>query len=473
MDLYVYDSKRKQKRCFEPLDPNHVKIYVCGPTVYDRVHIGNGLSALIFDVFVRVLRCLFPKVTYVRNITDVDDKINNRAHELGIPISELTQTSTLALHEDFSGLGILPPDVEPRATEHIAEIIGMIEKLIEQEHAYFAEGHVLFYVPSDPHYGSLTNKTLEQLIDGARVEVAPYKRDPKDFVLWKPSTPALPGWESPWGRGRPGWHIECSAMIRKHLGPVIDIHGGGSDLAFPHHENEMAQSGCLEENTDYVRYWMHNGMLNFGNQKMAKSLGNVQLVHDLLKCHSGESLRYALLSGHYRQTLRWDDQLIEQSRRSLESMYQALRRAEQICGPIGTSKDFADVDCDGLSKSVLAALLDDLNTPRALAGLHELVTQINQSSSKSEIDLARKQLLTGGWLLGLLTHSISEYFTENAPIDVGLIEQRIAERDNAKRAKDYAKADAIREQLLQDGVAIEDTREGTIWRVLNDKSVGN
>ena len=464
MDLYVYDTKQRKKRRFAPLNPRDVKIYVCGPTVYDRIHIGNGLSAVVFDVLVRVLRAVFPRVTYVRNITDVDDKINNRAQSLGIPIKELTAECTKVLHEDFDGLGVLDPDVEPRATHHVAEIIRMIEALLERQHAYEADGHVLFYVPSDPNYGSLTNKTLEQLLDGARVEVAPYKRDPKDFVLWKPSTPELPGWDSPWGRGRPGWHIECSAMIRKHLGPVIDIHGGGSDLAFPHHENEMAQSGCLEKNTDYVRYWMHNGMLNFGNQKMAKSVGNVQLVHDLLQRHSGETLRYALLSGHYRQSLRWDDQLIEQSQRSLGSMYQALRKAEQQCGKLVRSSSFAHMSGEAFPVRVLEPLLDDLNTPRALAAMHEIVTQVNQSSSDAEIKSASQELLAGGWLLGLLTRSVDEYFTGDVSVDTRDIEGRIAQRAAAKEARNFELADAIRSELLKDGIVIEDTREGTVWR---------
>ena len=468
MDLHIYDTKQRRKRLFEPQSRDNVLVYVCGPTVYDRIHIGNGLSAVVFDVLIRFLRSVYPKVTYVRNITDIDDKINNRALELGIPIEELTADCTQALHQDYEALGVLPPDVEPKATHHIVEIIAMIEDLISRQHAYFADGHVLFYVPSDPNYGSLTNKTLEQLIDGARIEVAPYKKDPKDFVLWKPSTDDLPGWDSPWGRGRPGWHIECSAMIRKHLGPTIDIHGGGVDLAFPHHENEHAQSGCLEQNTDYVRYWMHNGMLNLGSQKMSKSVGNIQSVHELLQSHSGETLRYAVLSGHYRQSLRWDDNLIQQSNRSLDSLYQALRHAEQLCGEFEIHDKSSPVSAEQLPSEVLEPLADDLNTPRALAGLHKLASTINQTDSQERIEALRDQLLSGAWVMGLLTKSVSDYFTTGATLSDEEIKMLIEERAVAKQAKEFDQADAIRAKLASHGVVIEDSREGTRWRVASD-----
>ncbi len=466
MDIHIYDTKRRKKRRFEPLDENHVTIYVCGPTVYDRVHIGNGLSAVVFDVFVRVLRTVFPNVTYVRNVTDIDDKINARALELGVPIDELARECTDAMHEDFDALGVLLPDVEPKATGHIKEITTMISSLIQQGHAYEAEGHVLFYVPSDPNYGSLTNKSLKDLIDGARVEVAPYKRDPKDFVLWKPSSPELPGWKSPWGRGRPGWHIECSAMIREHLGDEIDIHGGGTDLAFPHHENEMAQSGCFNDNPDYVKYWMHNGMLNLGSQKMSKSLGNIQTVQELLHEHPGETLRYAILSGHYRQNLKWDDELIAQSERSLTSLYQALRNAERVAGESPTSEAYAQTKIADLPDEVLAPLSDDLNTPRALAGMHELASKLNVSTDVKEAQSLRDKLLGGGWLLGLLTRSVSEFFTQDASVGEVEINRLIDERAEAKAAKQYDRADEIRAELRAKGIAIEDTREGTVWKVV-------
>ena len=466
MDIHIYDTKQRKKRRFEPLDDDHVKIYVCGPTVYDRVHIGNGLSAVVFDVFVRVLRAVFHKVTYVRNVTDVDDRINERAFELDIPIHELTHKYTDAMHEDYDALGILHPDVEPHATGHISEIITMISSLIQQGHAYEAEGHVLFYVPSDPNYGSLTNKSLEDLIDGARVEVAPYKKDPKDFVLWKPSSSELPGWESPWGRGRPGWHIECSAMIREHLGNEIDIHGGGSDLAFPHHENEMAQSGCFNGNPDYVRYWMHNGMLNLGAEKMSKSLGNIQTIEQLRQEHPGETLRYAILSGHYRQSLKWDDELIAQSDRSLTSLYQALRNAERITGQSPKSDTYAQTKSSEFPEEVLSPLCDDLNTPRALAGMHELASKLNISTDPAEASSLRDKLLGGGWLLGLLTRSVAEFFTQDANLTEEEIDRLIKARTEAKNAKQYDRADEIRAELLTNGIAIEDTRNGTIWKVV-------
>lgn len=468
MQLFVYDTKKRTKRRFEPRDPDHVRIYVCGPTVYDRVHIGNGLSAVVFDVFVRVLRALFNRVTFVRNITDVDDKINARAKELGIPIGELTQACTDALHEDFAGLGILAPDVEPKATGHIQEIIAMIGVLIQSGFAYEANKHVLFYVPSDENYGTLTNKSLEQLIDGARVEVAPYKKDPKDFVLWKPSTPDLPGWDSPWGRGRPGWHIECSAMIREHLGDEIDIHGGGTDLAFPHHENEMAQSGCYLSNPDYVNYWMHNGMLNLGSAKMSKSLGNIQTIQELLEKHRGETLRYAILSGHYRQSLQWDDALIAQAERSLTSFYQALRNAERLCGEGPTSVAYAELQHEHLPIEVVEPLADDLNTPRALAAMHELASQLNQCESAATAQRLRHKLLGGGWLLGILTENVSDFFTRDAKLAVEEIERLIDERAAAKTNRNYERADEIRSELLEQGIAIEDTREGSTWKVVKE-----
>lgn len=466
MDIHIYDTKQRKKRRFEPLDADHVKLYVCGPTVYDRVHIGNGLSAVVFDVFVRVLRAVFEKVTYVRNVTDIDDKINNRALELGVPIDTLTAECTSAMHEDFEALGVLLPDVEPKATGHIKEIIAMISSLIQQGHAYEAEGHVLFYVPSDPNYGSLTNKTLDDLLDGARIEVAPYKKDPKDFVLWKPSTPELPGWKSPWGRGRPGWHIECSAMIREHLGDEIDIHGGGTDLAFPHHENEMAQSGCFNDNPDYVKYWMHNGMLNLGAEKMSKSLGNIQTVQELLQKHPGETLRYAILSGHYRQSLQWDDELIAQAERSLTSLYQALRNAERIAGNASTSEEITNARYSEPPDEVLIPLCDDLNTPRALAGMHELASRLNLANDAGEASSLRDKLLGGGWLLGLLTRSVAEFFTQDAGMAEADIDRLIAARLEARAEKRYDRADEIRAELLANGIAIEDTREGTLWRVV-------
>ena len=461
MDLYIHDTYAGAKRRFEPRVRGEVGIYVCGPTVYDLVHIGNGLPAVAFDVFVRLLRVLYERVTYVRNITDVEDRINAAALANGEPIQALADRFTARYLEDVEALGALPPDVEPRATEHIAEIVAMIEALVARGHAYEADGHVLFHVPSDPHYGSLSKQSLEDILEGARVEVAPYKHDPKDFVLWKPSTATLPGWDSPWGRGRPGWHIECSAMIRRHLGPTIDIHGGGSDLTFPHHENELAQGTCVEDDQQYVRYWMHNGMLRFGAEKMSKSVGNVVTIRALLAEHSGETLRYALLSGHYRQGLDWSDRLLEQARASLDSLYQAL-----LAAPDGgdTSADWRDSDIEAFPESVLEPLCDDLNTPRSLAALHAIAAEIHAAGDEAAAAAARDRLLAGGWLLGLLTVPPREHFQGGAAVDATWLEARIDERAAARAARDFKRADAIRDELAARGIELEDTPEGTRWR---------
>ena len=361
----------------------------------------------------------------------------------------------------MEALGTLPPDVEPRATEHIAEIIDMIGMLIARGHAYEAEGHVLFHVPSDPHYGSLSKQSLEDILEGARVEVAPYKRDPKDFVLWKPSTDELPGWDSPWGRGRPGWHIECTAMIRKHLGPTIDIHGGGSDLAFPHHENELAQGTCVEDGAQYVRYWMHNGMLRFGAEKMSKSVGNIVTIRELLTEHAGETLRYALLSGHYRHGLDWSGRLLDQARASLDTLYQALLAAPDTDG---TSSAWRDADIARFPESVLAPLCDDLNTPRALAAMHAIAGKIHAAGDPETAAAARDRLLAGGWLLGLLTIPAQQHFRRGVDVDEAWVEARIAERTAARSERDFARADAIRDELAGRGIELEDGPDGTRWR---------
>ncbi|MYD98448.1 MAG: cysteine--tRNA ligase [Gammaproteobacteria bacterium] len=459
MEITLHNTQTGQRERFEPLVPGEVSIYVCGPTVYDLQHIGNGRPAVVFDVLVRLLRLEYAKVTYVRNITDVDDKINAAALESGESIAEHAERYAAEYLEDVAALGVMPPDVEPRATGHIEPIIAMIEKLIGIGHAYEAEGHVLFHVPSDPQYGTLSRRSLEEMRDGARVEVAPYKKDPKDFVLWKPSTPELPGWDSPWGRGRPGWHIECSAMIRTHLGPVIDIHGGGSDLAFPHHENESAQSRCVNGGTASVRYWLHNGMLTFGGAKMAKSVGNVVTIRDLLERHDGEVLRYALLSGHYRQELQWGESLAH-AQGSLDSLYGALRDADD--GDNDTAASYSSAGVDAFPKAVLDALCADLNTPRALAAMHALAADIRRADDADTVRSLRSSLLAGGWLLGLLTKSPSEHFQGLS--DDATVEHRIAERNAARAAKDFALADAIRDELAAEGVQLEDTAGGTRWR---------
>ena len=468
-EIVFHNTLSGKKEIFEPANPEHVTIYVCGPTVYNFVHIGNARPAVVFDVLTRLLRTRYPQVTYVSNITDIDDKINAAAAENGEDITTLAERYALAYEEDINALGVRAPDVVPKATHHIAEIVDMIEILIGKGHAYANEGHVLFHVPSDPEYGSLAKRSLEDMIDGARVEVAGYKKDPKDFVLWKPSTADQPGWESPWGRGRPGWHIECSAMVKKHLGDTIDIHGGGSDLTFPHHENEAAQSRCANDHSTYVRYWLHNGMLNLGTEKMSKSLGNVLTIRNLLEKHSSEVLRYALLSGQYRSLLTWSDELLAQARASLDSLYQSLRDAgsEQSI----TSADFHDVDIHEYPKVVVDALSDDLNTPKALAGLHELANQLRRATDTEAKNAAVQQLLAGGSLLGLLIQTPDTYFTQGQPsgassMTADAIEALIEQRKAARASGDYAGADRIRDDLLASGIELEDSREGTRWRKL-------
>ena len=465
MDITFHNTQSGRRERFEPLVPGEVSVYLCGPTVYDFAHIGNAVPAVAFDVLVRLLRLAYPKVTFVRNITDVDDKINAAGIATGRPIGEVAERYAKEYRSDIAALGVLPPDVEPRATGHISEIIDMIETLIADGHAYEGEGHVLFHVPSDPDYGSLAKRSLEDMLDGARVEVAPYKKDPKDFVLWKPSTPELPGWESPWGRGRPGWHIECSAMIRKHLGPVIDIHGGGSDLTFPHHENESAQSRCVNGGTASVRYWLHNGMLTMGSGKMSKSLGNIVTIRELLGEHDGEVLRYALLSGHYRAQLKWHESLA-QAQSSLDTLYRALRNTDH--GGNETAASYADADLEAFPSGVVEALCADLNTPRALASMHALATELRRADAPETRQRTRAKLLAGGWLLGILTKPADEYFQSAGEaadvLEPNAIEALIAERNAARAGRDFARADAIRDELAEAGIHLEDTRDGTRWR---------
>ena len=468
-ELVFHNTLSGKKETFVPADPGHVTVYVCGPTVYNLVHIGNGRPAVVFDVLIRLLRTRYPRVTYVSNITDIDDKINAAAAENGEDIATLAERFALAYQEDISALGVRPPDVVPKATHHIAEIVDMIDTLIGKGHAYASEGHVLFHVPSDPEYGSLAKRSLEDMIDGARVEVADYKKDPKDFVLWKPSTADQPGWDSPWGRGRPGWHIECSAMVKKHLGDTIDIHGGGSDLTFPHHENEAAQSRCANDHPTYVRYWLHNGMLNLGTEKMSKSLGNVLTIRALLEKHSSEVLRYALLSGQYRSSLTWSDELLAQARASLDGLYQSLRDADDSSSL--TSRDMQGLAFPDYPNAVVAALCDDLNTPKALAAMHELANQVRRASDSEAKKYAVNRLLAGGWLLGLLVHTPENYFTQGQPgaedsLSAEAIEQLLEQRKAARANGDYAGADRIRDDLLAAGIELEDSREGTRWRKL-------
>jgi len=444
-DLYLHNSLTRRRERFEPLDPANVRMYVCGPTVYDLAHIGNARPVVVFDVLARLLRRLYPRLTYVRNITDVEDKINARAAETGEPISAITARTTADYHTDMAALGALPPDQEPRATSHIAEMIAIIERLITASHAYPAEGHVLFAVASFPEYGRLSGRSPDELLAGARIDVAPYKRDPGDFVLWKPSTPDLPGWDSPWGRGRPGWHIECSAMSWRYLGETFDIHGGGTDLIFPHHENEVAQSLCAFPSSRFARYWLHNEMLLVNGEKMSKSLGNFFTVRDVLAKAPGEAIRLLLLHTHYRSRLDFTDTGLQEARRELDRFYRALER-------------FPDAPAaDAVPAAVMEALCDDLNTPLAIAALHALADAALAGDAA-----AASAMRAAGDVLGLLQQDPAEWFRGGA--NAAVIEAAIAERRAARKARDFARADAIRAQLAEQGVLLEDGPAGTIWR---------
>lgn len=456
MTIQLHDTLRGRKVAFEPQDPGAVTMYLCGPTVYNYAHIGNARPAVVFDVLARVLRRRYT-LTFVRNLTDVDDKINAAAIESGKPIDEITSKYIKAYNEDMGRLGVLPPDIEPRATQHIDVMIAMIGSLIEKGCAYAADGHVLFDVSSYPKYGELSKRDLREMIAGARVEVAPYKRAPQDFVLWKPSTPELPGWDSPWGRGRPGWHIECSAMAEKHLGRTIDIHAGGQDLVFPHHENECAQSCCAHDGAPFARYWLHNGFLSIDETKMSKSLGNVLLVHELVETVPGEVIRLALLNAHYRQPLDWSVETIETARRMLDRLYGALRGIQL------SDEARATV---AVPKELLAALEDDINTPKALAELFALARALNKATEQRERESLAAQMYASGALLGLLADDPEQWFAGHVKGEIASddIETLIEERNVAKRARDFARADAIRDRLQQAGVTIQDGRDGTTWR---------
>ena len=466
MALRLYNSLTRRVEPFNPTDPKRVTMYVCGPTVYSFVHIGNARGPVVFDVLARLLRGRYGLV-YARNITDVDDKINAAAQAAGVAIDAITGQYAAIYREDMHRLDVAPPDVEPRATEHIAAIIAMCEKLIANGCAYAAQGHVLFDVAKFADYGKLSGRSTDELIAGARIEVAPYKKNPADFVLWKPSTPELPGWDSPWGRGRPGWHIECSAMAAAHLGDTIDIHAGGVDLVFPHHENEIAQSTCAHGGQTFARYWLHNGMLTFDGAKMSKSVGNVKQLHALLEQHPPEALRYALLSAHYRQPLDWSEGLIEQSVATLDRLY-------------GTLRDLTATDASAASapQDVSEALDDDLNTPAALAVLNGMAAQARQlleggsapsgDAARPELARIKAGLLGGGAMLGLLQQDPDAWFKRGAAdIDATRVESLIDARRAARAARDFARADAIRDELTALGVAIEDGPQGTRWKMAN------
>ncbi len=461
MPLTLYNTLTRRKELFEPLDPEHVRLYVCGPTVYDRAHIGNARAIIVFDVLYRLLREIYGRehVRYVRNITDIEDKINAAASKNNEPITNLTARTIAAFHEDMAALGALPPDIEPRATEYIPQMIAMIERLIAGGNAYAAERHVLFSVPSDPHYGRLSGRSRDDMIAGARVEVAPYKQDPADFVLWKPSDAETPGWDSPWGRGRPGWHIECSAMSETHLGETFDIHGGGQDLIFPHHENEIAQSTCAHGGRPFVRYWMHNGMLTDAGAKMSKSLGNIRTVRELLDEAPGEAIRLALLTSHYRDPLDWTSDRLRQARQTLDRFYRALTLPrDAVFERFGEAEDAL--------RPVREALEDDLNTPLALTHLHELAGAINRTSSDAERSALQRALESGGQLMGLLGQPPLDWLRGSDQAEAERIAERIAARTAARRQRRFAEADRIRARLAAEGVILEDKPDGTTtwWR---------
>ena len=460
MPLVLYDTAARAKRAFEPMQPGRAGMYVCGPTVYDLAHIGNGRTFLVFDVLYRVLASHYPTVTYVRNITDVDDKINAQAAAEGVTISTVTKRTIAALHEDLAALGLREPDHEPKATSHIGQMLEMIAGLIADGHAYEAEGHVLFDVNSKADYGRLSGRTLDEMVDGARIEVAPFKRDPKDFVLWKPSGPDLPGWDSPYGRGRPGWHIECSAMSRALLGPSFDIHGGGRDLVFPHHENELAQSECANH-APFARYWVHSGFLTVDGEKMSKSLGNFVTIRDALAAGPRDAVRLALLMTHYRQPADWSVELVTRARQATDRWYKVIEKAEEA--------DFRAAREDGpVPAEVAAALDDDLNTPEAIAAMHGIANAAFHDGGDAAFVHAARALRAGGRLMGLLEDEAVRYFRwrpRGLAVDSVRIEALIADRKAARAARNFAEADRIRDLLASEGVVLEDGPQGTSWRL--------
>jgi cysteinyl-tRNA synthetase len=463
VSIQLYNTAKRQKEAFVPRDPKNVGMYVCGPTVYDTAHIGNARPAVVFDVLARLLRHEYgdDHVTYVRNITDVEDKIIEAAAANNESIADLTARTTKAYHDDMAALGVGLPDREPKATEHIDGMIEMIGVLIDKGHAYEAEGHVLFDVPSMPDYGKLSGRNREELIEGARVEVAPYKKDPADFVLWKPSPGDMPGWESPWGKGRPGWHIECSVMSKAELGEAFDIHGGGRDLIFPHHENEVAQSCCANEDSTFARYWVHNGFLTVEGKKMSKSLGNFFTVRDLLDKASklescaGEIYRFLLLNTDYRQPLNWTEVGVENAENSLNTLYTAMQKLEDVSAELSVVPD-----------TIVDHLKNDIDTPFALKELIAIAKKANVASDDEERAILKGQLIKGGQLLGVLQQSVDDWFKGAAAseLDGAAIDELIEERIQSKKQKNFARADEIRNDLMDQGIILEDGPEGTTWK---------
>jgi cysteinyl-tRNA synthetase len=473
MTLKLYDTMTRQKRDFAPRDPSRVTMYVCGPTVYNYAHIGNFRPVVVFDLLYRVLRHTFgeDQVLYAANVTDVDDKINQKAVAEGVPISTITDRYLEAYNADAAALGALPPTFQPRVTETMDAIIAMIGQLVRNNAAYAADGHVLFNTQAYGEYGKLSGRPMDEMIAGARVDVAPYKQHPADFVLWKPSKPGEPEWESPWGRGRPGWHIECTAMIDQVLGLPIDIHGGGIDLVFPHHENERAQGVCATHDDTYAAYWLHNGFLNMADEKMSKSLGNVALAHDLLQEQPGEALRWALLVGHYRAPLEWNGELIEQARNALDRLYRVLDDTGRFLS--GTNEPPAGGrESEGARKAydaVLAALDDDLNTPEAFAALFQLADQVRaavMAKNATQAVASRDLLVQAGGLMGFLQGDPQAWFQGGADEEFkGRVEELLAARHAARAAKDWPQADRIRAELAALNVEVMDGPTGATWRI--------
>jgi cysteinyl-tRNA synthetase len=455
--LRLYNTLKREKQVFVPQDPNRVTLYACGPTVYNYAHIGNARPAVIFDLLYKLLSSRYPKVIYARNITDVDDKINAAAAEQNVSIDVISGRYAEAYHSDMAALGVGLPSIEPRATEHIPQMIDMIERLIKSGHAYEAEGHVLFSVESFENYGSLSGRDVNEMMAGARVEVADFKRHPGDFVLWKPSVDPLPGWDSPWGWGRPGWHMECSVMAEQHLGDTIDIHGGGQDLVFPHHENEIAQSVCAHGGKIFANYWMHNGFVTVNKRKMSKSLGNTLVVHELLKHTKGEVLRYLLLSAHYRQPLDWSDETLARVQRTVDRVYGVIRDANEKYGPLQAA--------DSPSDKFMSALLDDLNTPEALAVLNSEAKRLANANNAESAQQAAGNLLAAGDLIGLFQQDPQSWLAGDIEgLDDTLIDQLIEERNMSRKERNFARADEIRDQLQEMGITLEDVAGATRWR---------
>jgi cysteinyl-tRNA synthetase len=455
--ILLYNTLKREKQVFVPQDSERVTMYVCGPTVYSYAHIGNARPPVVFDLLYRLLSSRYPQVIYARNITDVDDKINAAAAEQNVSIDVISKRYTDIYQKDMAALGVGAPSIEPRATDHIPQMIKMIERLINSGHAYATEGHVLFAVESFDDYGSLSGRDINEMIAGSRVEVADFKRHPGDFVLWKPSVKPQPGWDSPWGWGRPGWHLECSVMSEHHLGETIDIHGGGQDLVFPHHENEIAQSVCAHGGKIFANYWLHNGFVTVSKSKMSKSLGNTFVIHELLEHTKGEVLRYLLLSAHYRQPLDWSEETLARVQRTLDRIYGVLRDANARFGPLEASQEPSD--------KFMSALLDDLNTPEALAELNNEARRLANAEEAETASASAGLLLAAADFLGLFQHDPVEWLAgDTEGLDDALIDSLITERNESRALKNFARADEIRDQLQEMGISLEDVADGTRWR---------